>query len=41
MIGTICLGMWMLLIMLDIWNIKKRLDKLEEYMKEKEKENNA
>lgn len=41
MIGIICLGIWMFLIMTDIWSIKERLDKLEEYMEEKEKENNA
>ena len=29
MIGIISLGIWMLLIMLDIWGIKKRLDRLE------------
>lgn len=29
MIGIIFLGIWMLLIMLDIWGIKKRLDRLE------------
>lgn len=35
MIGTLFLGIWMLLIMTDIWSIKKRIDKLE-YLSEKE-----
>lgn len=29
MIGTIFLFIWMVLIVLDIWSIKKRLDRLE------------
>lgn len=29
MIGIIFLGIWMLLIVSDIWRIKKRLDRLE------------
>lgn len=29
MIGIIFLGIWMLLIVADIWSIKKRLDRLE------------
>lgn len=29
-VGIISLGIWMLLIVCDIWSIKKRLDKLEE-----------
>lgn len=29
MIGIIALGIWMLLIVSDIWSIKKRLDRLE------------
>lgn len=36
MIGIISLGIWMFLIMYDIWSIKKRIDKLEEYLSEKE-----
>lgn len=36
MIGIVSLGIWMLLIMHDIWSIKDRLDKLEEYLSEKE-----
>ena len=28
-VGIISLGIWMLLIMLDIWSIKKRLERLE------------
>lgn len=35
-VGIISVGLWMLLIMLDIWGIKERLDKLEEYLSEKE-----
>ena len=35
MIGIIFLGIWMLLIMYDIWSIKKRLDKLEWFNKKK------
>lgn len=29
MIGIIILGIWMILIVADIWSIKKRLDRLE------------
>jgi hypothetical protein len=29
MLGIICLGIWMLLIVEDIWSIKKRLERLE------------
>ena len=28
-VGIISLGIWMLLIVLDIWGIKERLDRLE------------
>lgn len=33
-VGIIGLGIWMLLIVYDIWSIKKRLDKLEEEIKD-------
>lgn len=29
MIGIVFLGIWMLLVVYDLWGIKKRLDKLE------------
>ena len=35
-VGIITLGIWMLLTTYDIWSIKERLDKLEEYLIEKE-----
>ncbi len=36
-IGIILLGIWMLLIVVDIWSIKRRLERLEWLIEKKEK----